>query len=349
MLALGCALVAVGLGTVPAFAESPRLEVAEVPRLAVLIVRDDAGMTLASRLRGELAVWGWSVRELSDTEGAPEQALEALAHQASAVAALRLQDGGRTIEIWVSDHRTGSTAIHEALAVRDSTLPEVLAVRVVETLRARLVRLGLLQGERPTVVVREPLRSEVTRAAGSEAKPPPERYAVPRLLLGAAPNINLLARGLGPMTQALTTVRLRVLPVWSVEAFAVWPLATTSVDRTEGSADISSRAVGLDTGWSNQAGRFEWGVGAGVAVAWLAMKGRDNAAYLGEQVTLTAPAVLAHALATVQLVGALRLRFDAQLGTTLRESVVRFGDRDVASWGQPFALLALGPELGLFN
>jgi hypothetical protein len=164
-----------------------------------------------------------------------------------------------------------------------------------------------------------------------------------------APNLNLLARDLGPMTQVLATVRLHVSPAWSIEAFGIWPLTTTSVDGAEGSADVSNRAVGLDSGWSRQTGRFEWGFGAGVAVTWLTIQGRDNATYLGERVTLVAPAVLTHALAAIQIAGALRLRLDAQLGMTLRGSVVRFDQHDVARWGQPFALLALGPELGFFD
>lgn len=338
-------MLAWGRAIAPVLAASPQSDVAQAARLAVLIVRDDADASLASRLRRELAVWGWSVQEVSDTGSAP-QALAALARQASAVAALRLHDGGSSIEIWVSDQQTGGTAIHEALSVRDSTASDVLAVRVAETLRARLVRLGLLEsGNAP---LGAPARRDVPAPAVTVHAPqaPAKPDAPSRLLFGAAPAVNWFPRGLGPMAQALTTVRINALPVWWIEAFATWPLASTRIDGVEGTADVSSRTVGLEAGWSKHVGAFEWGLGAGVGVAWLTTQGRDNASYVGQRTTLIAPAAVMQCLTTVRASRALRLRLDLKVGATLRSSVVRFGERDVARWGQPFALLSLGPELG---
>jgi hypothetical protein len=44
------------------------------------------------------------------------------------------------------------------------------------------------------------------------------------------------------------------------------------------------------------------------------------------------------------LAGAFGLRAHASIGVSIPRVVVRFDRREVADWGRPFALVALGPE-----
>ena len=147
LIAFGALLVAIG---------APRAALAEAPR--VLLIRPSGAareVKLALvRVEGELAADGFEVVPIEAEPGASSASSMALAENGSGATTvgLFLNADGTNAELWVVDKLTDKTVVrHLATAEQsENALPEVLAVRVVELLRASLLELVVEQKRRAT-------------------------------------------------------------------------------------------------------------------------------------------------------------------------------------------------------
>ena len=136
------AILAVTLGLIV-----PRVAAAEAPR--VLLVRPPAAAKEVSaalvRVQGELVADGFEVVSLEAAPGATSaMAMEqAEARWSSTTVGLFLSADGKSAELWVVDRLTNKTVVRRVATGDESenTLPEVLALKAVELLRASLLEL----------------------------------------------------------------------------------------------------------------------------------------------------------------------------------------------------------------
>ncbi|HEX3777923.1 MAG TPA: hypothetical protein VHV51_25820 [Polyangiaceae bacterium] len=125
----------------------PRVAAAQAPR--VLLVRPPGAAKEVSaalvRVQGELVADGFEVVSLEAAPGATSaMAMEqAEARSASTTVGLFLSADGKSAELWVVDRLTNKTVVRRVSTTDESEnrLPEVLALKAVELLRASLLEL----------------------------------------------------------------------------------------------------------------------------------------------------------------------------------------------------------------
>ena len=162
--ALGAVLVAVGVSR-PAFAQAPRVLLIR-PRGAAREVK-----VALVRVEGELAADGFEVVPIEAEPGASSASSLSQAESAAGptTVGLFLNAEGTNAELWVVDKLTDKTVVRHLTTAEQSenALPEVLAVRVVELLRASLLELMV---ERKRVAAR-PAPRGAERAREWAARP----------------------------------------------------------------------------------------------------------------------------------------------------------------------------------
>jgi hypothetical protein len=240
---------------------------------------------------------------------------------------------------------------------------EILALRVVETLRAR--SLGLVATE-PAPAAREPeeqpapapQRERVDDEALAPVPPDvaaapaedPERARELRLWLQLGPSLASSPGGLGPELGALLGLRLDASQLLSISGFAVAPLWRADVVAEEGRASISTWLLGAAIDARLHAASWTLSGGVGIASVLTQMSGSAAPLHDAEDELETGAAPLLRAAAQLDL-GAVRAGLRGMLGFAVPVVSVRFEDgaveREVARWGRPFALLSLAVELPL--
>jgi hypothetical protein len=152
----------------------PRVAEAEAPR--VLLVRPpDAAKEVSAalvRVQGELVADGFEVVSLEAAPGATSaMAMEqAEAGWTSTTVGLFLSADGKSAELWVVDRLTNKTVVRRVATgdESESMLPEVLALKAVELLRASLLELVV---ERNAAKTPKASRAAEERASDWAARP----------------------------------------------------------------------------------------------------------------------------------------------------------------------------------
>ncbi len=292
----------------------------------VLLVRTHGDAVIAGRLRAELGALGWKVSEISKPRTRTLQQLEKLGREMEATAAMRATPSKTGIELWILDPRTSRTAFEDLVSVGISRNDELLALRAVEVLRARLLKLGVPE--------REP-ESPPPQAFPKLALPPPLEPAKPAptppllwLDLSAAGNAS--AGGIGPLAQIELGLRLEPDPAWGLSAFAALPVIETRLENAQGEADVNLTLIGAHLDVSFVRGPVSLALGAGAAAALLHLEGRAAAPFTGRERRLVTAAPIASLMLRSQVTAAMRLRLGVMSGFALPRVVVRFDDRAVA-------------------
>jgi hypothetical protein len=337
---------------------------------AVVVVEGAYDDPVAQRLVLELRSSGFIVRTEPE-HGSPEKS-----EQSGAVLRVTPEE---TVEVWIVDPATRRAVKLETVRVepRRAEHARFVAVRTVETLRARLEAVGRAEppdaetdstlpgaarevAPAPQAPAPAPMPSAPSTVRSREAptSPSPVRSAKEtsapavraRFGVDAAPQL-LFNPGEIPAALDLT-VGARWMPVraLAVRALAALPLTTPDITGAAGTASCAAWMGGAAVDW-----RFfdtaNWGasVGAGMSAAWLITRGSAIAPLVsarGEAVSalpfLTAEA--ARSLGTPRL----RLEMAGFLGFALPEVEIRFAGREVAAWGRPLMGLSLGLGLDLF-
>jgi hypothetical protein len=177
-------LVATGLGySSPARADAPRVLLVRPPGAAREV------KTALVRVEGELAADGFEVVPIEAAPGASSamSMLQAENSATSTTVGLFLNEDGTSAELWVVDKLTDKTVVRH-LATRDQSekmLPEVLAVRAVELLRASLLELMVERNNAAAAAsrsaalrAREAAKRRASEWAARPIRPAPELWAV---------------------------------------------------------------------------------------------------------------------------------------------------------------------------
>jgi hypothetical protein len=304
------------------------------------------------------------VTELEARPDAGGGELAALARSLGAEAALRVQQRPIEVELWtarpIGDPEGTLDVIREPGASRHEQ--EVLVLRVVETLRALGLEPAAPAAEEPAAAeppspAAAPTPTSAPQAARAPAAPAeepeqePAREAqrpwparAPQLWIELLPSLAVSPGGLGPQLQAQLGVRYQPIALLSISGFALAPLWRSELERAEGSASASTWLLGLAADAHYSLRPIELSAGLGIASAITVMSGQSRVLDGTDETELTA-APLARAALHVELGASLRLCVRALIGASLPEISMRFVEREVASWGRPFAVIGVGLEL----
>jgi hypothetical protein len=264
--------------------------------------------------------------------------IEQLAQQEGATAGLSLIEAGSGVEIWVVDRVTAKTVFREViLGLYDPReAPEVIAIRVVETLRATLMEV------------------EHPRATTIEATPAPEIDVLAsnrpnRFALGVGGGAGFSPGGLGP------TGHLGLALMWAATSrlhFAVDGLLTPERARLrgpEGEASVGLYLAGASLGfWLTDPGapvRLRSGAGAWVSV--MTLSGEAMAPYVNTRAQIVTVVPHLDLGLRVSLTRRLGLGLGLFGGASAPATSIHFAGREVASWGRPFVLGNLALEAPL--
>jgi hypothetical protein len=318
---------------------------AERVRVAVVHIRDDEP---SRRVRAELAAAGLEAVDVPISSDDSRSAA-AVARSEHAVAAVRVVSADE-VELAIVD--TASANVLYDKSVRSSgAQSDSLALRAVEDLRARLVKLHLVEpapSEAPAPPEDAP---PVTRGAPAHDDGPGAGHGTPMRSLWATGALGATAStgGLGGDLAARVGLRVDATPRFGGSIAALLPLLSQTVSETGAHADVNVYVVSALLHYA-LVGSGEWGadLGAGAGVVIARMQGfADAPVYTGRSETVVAGAPIVDASLSYRPISMLRVRGEFQAGVAMPRLAVTFDDRDVAVWGRPFAVALLGAEIAL--
>ena len=313
----------------------PRRADAEAPR--VLLIRPpSAGPAVKAalvRVQGELVADGFAVVSVEAAEGTTSaMAMSQAEEQASATTVgLFLNADGSSAELWVVDTLTKKTVVrHVNTAGREqSALPEELAVRTVELLRASLLELAVQQKH-----AARNAPSPRQRATDWAMRPLASARPLWGIETGAA---MLWSPGqLDPAFLSVARGRVAVTPALHVRLSFVGLGTHPRVSGTGGSAAIAEwcgLAELLLVPFQRFALHPLFSLGAGAFHS--SVNGDANAPYLGLQDAQWAFVADAGVGTALRLASRLELALEGHAQWVTPQPVVRFVTDDAAKLGQP--------------
>lgn len=318
----------------------------------VLLVPPGPGDPVSLRLLDELVAAGIAVQIVPTPPGEPA----ALAALWDADAVLRVEPQARAVVVWVVPLDAGEAPEQRfALAPGRAEGPAELALRSVEALRGRLLRVEIARRKREPAAPATPAAPAASVSAPSPpdvAKLPASERSVPapprRVALYIAPALSLSpGGGVGPGGAALAGVRF-ISGHFGADAFALISLAPAVVDAAGGRVQLSSTAIGIGA-WADvfaPTAPVALGAGLGLAGAFLAYDARaSDPAFVGRSGIVGYSLPYVRAALEWRAFGHLGLRLDGLVGVAAPRPVVAVGPDAVASFGRPLVALALGVEM----
>lgn len=307
----------------------------------IAFARTPGDQKIAGRLNAELGALGLNVKQVI-TSGDSPTTLKQIAHSAGAVAALRASPSKTGIELWVLDPRTGGTAFEEVVTLDKGRNDELLALRAVEVLRARLLRVGV--------------------AAETHEEPPPAPPPIPEIvdtrpiLVTRHALLSLDVHGgfshhlndIGGVPVALLGLTVSPTERWSWTAMAMPPLGSTTLENDLGSAEVTTTLLGFGTDYVILPGQLGLSAGAGGTLAIVAIRGTAaSSPYLGRKDRIITGLPFVRTEGFLQLAQDLSLRLGLLAGLSTPPTVIRFDGREVAPWARPLVMVTLGVRAGV--
>lgn len=308
------------------------------PSPIVLLLADaDPGVTTA-RLRAELEALGFRVAVRSATGPPDRAAMESATKSAGAAAALRVLRSTNGVEVWVVDRVTGKTVLRE-IVLPGGEDHELVAVRAVELLRASLLEVDAGHAPRGEVAVTPEVRALV-------ADPPQEPA---RWFLGLQGGLQVSVGGLDPSGLLALSASFRPHDYLEAELTLMAPILPSQLSAAEGtmSSVISAAALGGRAFVAHPSSVWNFYGGPALGFVWLHLEGTAQPPYRGVSDDILSPALFLRTGAYVSASRAIRFVLDTDLAIALQRPQIRFGGREVAAWGRPAFVGAVGVEVGL--
>jgi len=149
--------------------------------------------------------------------------------------------------------------------------------------------------------------------------------------------------GFGIAGDGFVGVRFRASRTLGVDAWALFPIVSASVEQPEGSASLAPLLGGVDASlWIfEQANPWQLSLAGGIAAVRLGIEGQALPPRTGNSDPLLIALPFGRLSLSRALGARLALGLDAFVGVAMPEPIVRFGGRPVADWGRPMTALAL--------
>jgi hypothetical protein len=333
-------------------AAAPRLARAEAPSIVLFGLQG----SLSSQIEAELSSLGFHVLMGAATPTLETtRELQAAARRAGAAAAVSLQPSEQGVEVWLVDRVTGKTLSRELLQSEPGLDRErVIAVRIVELLRASLLELQLPSGAEGEVPATPQLQAlaglpdpslQQKREQSSAGPPAVEGYGALRLHagLGLASSVGATRvtplLGLGAFWQALRSLAIGVS--------GSLPLGSAQISDREGSARVTSWQLNLGPRLYPFAatGAFRLFLDLGVSLLQFQIDATEEAAPLvGSSDRLLTAGANAGLGVEWRLSSHFSLCSTVGAGVATPKPVVRFAGRDVLTLARPLLSYTLGVE-----
>ncbi|HZL17459.1 MAG TPA: hypothetical protein VFG23_06910 [Polyangia bacterium] len=290
-----------------------------------------------TRIREELLAGGFEVALVDPGPSAdPISIAGAIQRQRGSVATIALLGDPELgpSELWILDRVGEQPEVRRIAAPTDDPahVPEVLAIRTIELLRASALKL-LVESNRPPVVV---------AAAPTPVVVPPSPPPEPPPALGLEVGLALLESLGGPGPAALPTARLRLAlraPLFvglTLAGLGSRPRVTTSQGSADVAQDLGLVEVGLAFRRQRRVSPF---ITLGGGALHVGSAGAGIYPYRGIDDSRWAGLVEGGVGLAVAFDGRLAMAFELQAALAAPHPVVRFSGADAATIGRP-ALIA---------
>lgn len=310
----------------------------------VAIARTPGDRRIAHRVKAELSALGFEVQLVTESSSAEPRGLRGLALDHGAVAGMRASPSKTGIELWIANPNTGATAYEEVVTVA-SRNDELLALRAVEVLRARLLKLGVLSGE-PPPAAEEPAVEEPPRVA-PERPVPMSPIGVQLLSVDVGASYAIEPSALSNYESARLGLTLAQTSWWSASTFAVLPLRASELRASEGTARVNATLLAAAGDLHLRHARLRLSFGAGAGLAVLGVSGEADPPYQAQDERLLAAVPFARMAASAAVAERLTLGLEFLAGLAAPPSVVRLDHTDKAEWGSPLLLATFIVQLGI--
>ena len=295
-----------------------------------------------TRIREELLAGGFEVAVVDPGPGAdPISIAGAVQRQRGSVATIALLGDPELgpSELWILDRVGGQAEVRRIAAPTDDPahVPEVLAIRTIELLRASALKLLVESSQPPRVVAAAPTPVVVPPSPPTTTTPPPPP---PILRLEAGVALWQSVRGPGPA--ALPTARLRLtLPAplfvrLTLAGLGSRPRVTTAQGSAEVEQDLGLVELGVAFRRQRRLSPF---VSVGGGVLHVGSAGDGIYPYRGIDDSRWAGLIAGGVGLVVAVGGRAAMALEVQAALAVPHPVVQFSGADAATIGRP-ALLA---------
>jgi hypothetical protein len=320
------------------------------------------------RMRGELTMLGIEVDVV--VHARDEDNLPAVARRTGATAVLRVETSPPAIVLWVDPAITpvpGEVRVSGSAEERD---PGLLALRAVEVLRARLLKVPLPpapEGGALAELAPPSADGGATDAAAAGAAPAapsssaPAETGPPRSAgdgtgslraarpvgIELAPGVILSPGGVPPAFQVRLGAEWDPVPRLGLEALAFLPVTAGTVSVPAGSVDLRVMNLGGDLRLvlTDPAAEFSVALGLGASAVMLAMMGKADVPGTGQSGTRWGVAPFATATLAYRVHPRVSIRLDGLVELVRPELGLRIGGQSAAMFGEPAAIPSLGVEV----
>jgi hypothetical protein len=268
-----------------------------------------------------------------------ETDLGELLARSGGAALIAVDQGRQTAEVVVAEAAGAGPARQERERLDPRRRADTNAAVLAERFRARLTELGIPPGPASALPPpEEPVRVVLPAPAPREI----ER----RLWLVAS--FGATSGGLGVLPDV--QLELRAFPVrWlSTSAFGKWSPVAADVTAPQGEASVRLLSGGLLIDAYPWRSELVVNVGLGAMLVSAEMTGRASAPWSGERDSVLVPAGMLQTGAALRLSPRVSAELRAFVGACAPRVGVRFANRTVADYGQPFVGASLGAAIGVF-
>lgn len=254
------------------------------------------------------------------------------------------------VEVWIFDRAAGKVTLREVFAESDGTPLDTrtAVLHAVELLHWHL-RERFPRTRRAAPAKDSPAKGVTAQAAPPPAAPTPERRLTWSISLAPRALYSPGGTSLGVGAQIDVDRRWSQL---AVRLFAASALVPNELVSSEGSAQVTSRFLGLEAVlFSSEAltpSDLQASVGLGVALVSNELRGRATRGYAAhDDWVLTAAPILELRVSYV-VTDSVAIDLCSSVMTPLRASRLRFGEREAGRYGQLVATLGIGPRIAVF-
>jgi hypothetical protein len=292
-------------------------------------------------LRAELGSSGFAVEPLTLAASPPNPAeIEQITLRERGVIGLAPLETGAGLEIWLVDPTTHQLTFRELILglYKPEEAPDVIALRMVETLRATLMDVEAQHG--------------LSAPPPPPAAPPPPRVEPPRptrVSLGLGGGATFSPGGVGAVGYFDASLAWALSSRFSLTLDGALTPTGATLRGSEGSANIAWYAAGAALSFcvTDPTAPLRLRSGAGAFVTWTTLLGQATDP-LENRRTHTVSAVphvdLGVRWSLTERVG---LGVDASAGFSAPGVAIDFAGREVATWGQPLWIGRLSLETAL--
>jgi hypothetical protein len=300
---------------------------------ATILLMAAADDPTAMRVAAEIRASGLAVRGVQGVSSSgPDSDVALQSRLAEALGAVEIDSAAGQIWIWTVDESNGQIVLRSVVRLNDD--PAVVALRVVEALRASLKELDW-SAPRKTV---PPLLPAPDHASAPAA-------ATPRLSATLGPALAWGGGQFGGSLEGLGSVYWLWAPRWGAEVLGIFPLTDAQRVVSAGSGTLAFglvaggiRARALTAGWCAV------DVSLGIGAAVVHTKGFPNAGFSGSDATTWVATPYTRVGYSVSIAPHFWLLADVVGSFAIPRSTFTFAG-EAASWGTPLLLASVGVEV----